>query len=85
MRSLILTLFGVLAVSSNNTLVSTYYAPNSCVSFQVAPGTGCAWMCSYCATSLGPNYYFTSDVCRYQTGGCVGNPLPSIQYTCCST
>jgi hypothetical protein len=58
---------------------------NSCVSFTVTSGTGCAWMCNYCAAQLGPNYYFTDNVCTYQTGGCVGNPLAGKQYTCCSS
>ena len=30
------------------------------------------------------NYYFPDSVCTYQTGGCVGNPLASETYTCCS-
>jgi hypothetical protein len=57
---------------------------NGCVSFQVAPGTGCAWMCDYCSAQLGPIYYFTDNTCKYQPGGCVGNPLPNVQYTCCT-
>ncbi len=58
---------------------------NNCVSFSVASGTGCAWMCNYCANSLGTfNYYFTDNVCVYQTGGCVGSPLAGTVYTCCS-
>lgn len=58
---------------------------NTCVSFSIGPGTGCAWMCSYCANALAtPNYYFTDGVCTYQTGGCVGNPQSGVTYTCCS-
>ena len=58
---------------------------NNCVSFSVGQGTGCAWMCSYCANSLGTNnYYFTDSVCTYQAGGCVGNPMSGKTYTCCS-
>ena len=58
---------------------------NNCVSFSVGSGTGCAWMCSYCANSLGTNnYYFTDSVCTYQSGGCVGNPVAGKTYTCCS-
>ncbi len=58
---------------------------NNCVSFSVSEGTGCAWMCSYCANSLGTNnYYFTTGVCKYETGGCVGNPQAGVTYTCCS-
>ena len=59
---------------------------NNCVSFTVSQGTGCAWMCQYCATTLGTNnYYFTDNVCSYQEGtGCVGNPITGAKYTCCS-
>ncbi len=58
---------------------------NNCVQFQVSSGTGCAWMCNYCANALGTfNYYFPDNVCTYQTGGCVGNPLAGKVYTCCS-
>jgi len=59
---------------------------NTCVTFSVGSGTGCAWMCNYCATQLGTNnYYFTNGVCTYQQGvGCVGNPQAGVQYTCCS-
>ena len=58
---------------------------NNCVQFQVSAGTGCAWMCNYCANALSTfNYYFPDGVCTYQTGGCVGNPLAGKVYTCCS-
>jgi len=58
---------------------------SNCVSFSVSSGTGCAWMCDYCANELGTNnYYFTNGVCTYQSGGCVGNPLVGVSYTCCS-
>ncbi len=31
---------------------------NNCIQFSVASGTGCAWMCNYCANQLGTfNYY----------------------------
>ena len=61
------------------------YGPNGCVNFQIGPGTGCAWMCNYCASQLGTNnYYFTSGVCTYENGGCVGNPSAGATYTCCS-
>ena len=62
----------------------TIIPQNNCVSFSISQGTGCAWMCSYCADKLGPNYYFTDNVCKYQSGGCVGNPLSGVTYTCCS-
>ena len=59
---------------------------NNCISFQVSSGSGCEWMCNYCATNLGTNnYYFTDNVCTYQQGiGCVGNPQTGVVYTCCS-
>lgn len=59
---------------------------NKCVTFTVSQGTGCAWMCNYCATQLGTNnYYFTDNVCTYKDGvGCVGNPYAGKSYTCCS-
>ncbi len=58
---------------------------NGCISFTVGQGTGCNWMCNYCSVQLSTNnYYFTDGVCTYQTGGCVGNPVASKEYTCCS-
>jgi len=59
---------------------------NKCVTFSVTQGTGCSWMCSYCAQQLGTNnYYFTDNVCTYSQGlGCVGNPYAGVSYTCCS-
>jgi hypothetical protein len=58
---------------------------NDCISFSVSSGTGCAWMCNYCANSLGTtNYYFTDGVCKYGSGGCYGNPQIGVQYTCCA-
>ena len=59
--------------------------PNACVNFKVGAGTGCDWMCNYCANQLGTNnYYFTTGVCSYESGGCVGNPQTGVTYTCCS-
>jgi len=60
-------------------------AASNCVSFSVSSGTGCAWMCNYCANQLGTNnYYFTDGICKYQQGtGCVGNPQLGVTYTCC--
>jgi len=59
---------------------------NNCVQFSVTSGTGCAWMCNYCANQLGTNnYYFTDGVCTYQEGqGCVGSPIAGKTYSCCS-
>ena len=60
---------------------------NQCVQLTIGSGTGCAWMCSYCAEQLGTNrYYFTDSVCSFQEGeGCVGNPIAGNTYTCCTT
>jgi hypothetical protein len=56
----------------------------NCISFIVSQGTGCQWMCNYCANTLGTNnYYFQPAVCTYQTGGCVGNPQAGVEYSCC--
>lgn len=58
---------------------------NNCVSFTVGSGTGCAWMCDYCASELDTNkYYFTNGVCAYEPGGCIGDPVDGAMYTCCS-
>lgn len=59
---------------------------NSCITFTVSQGTGCEWMCNYCANQLGTNnYYFTDNVCTYKEGqGCIGSPIAGKQYTCCS-
>jgi hypothetical protein len=59
---------------------------NNCIQFSVTSGTGCAWMCNYCANQLATNnYYFTDGVCTYQEGqGCVGNPIAGKTYSCCS-
>lgn len=72
------------AVHENYTHVGINHI-NSCIQFSVSAGTGCAWMCNYCSNQLGTfNYYFTDNVCTYQTGGCVGNPIAGKTYTCCS-
>ena len=74
--------------SKECTAVSTFpkiNPQNNCISFSVSAGTGCSWMCDYCANNLGTtNYYFTDSVCTYQTGGCQGNPIEGKIYTCCS-
>ena len=82
---LFVLLLGVLGVNGSPHFV--HITPqNSCVSFSVGQGTGCQWMCNYCATTLGtPNYYFTDSVCTYKDVGCVGNPISGITYTCCTT
>ena len=80
------TFFAILAIVSGEYLCESESKPNSCVQFTVSAGTGCAWMCNYCANQLGTNnYYFTDGVCSYQEGqGCVGNPISGNTYTCCS-
>ena len=81
------TLFAAFAaVTATRTSTSTNTIVDGCVSFTVSGGTGCAWMCNYCAGALGTNnYYFTTDVCRYQEGvGCVGSPQAGVTYTCCA-
>jgi hypothetical protein len=58
----------------------------NCISFTVSQGTGCQWMCNYCATALNTNnYYFLDNVCTYQSGGCVGNPQSGVTYSCCTS
>jgi hypothetical protein len=90
MRILSLLYLGTFYADLNGTVHLTlnktnYTQPNNCISFTVGSGTGCAWMCSYCASSLNTNnYYFNPAVCTYQQGGCVGNPQPGVSYTCCS-
>ena len=95
MLKYIATLFSLFYVSKASTSreVSLIYGSlnsisnisNNCVSFSVSSGTGCAWMCNYCANQLGTNnYYFTNGICSYQSGGCVGNPIAGVSYTCCS-
>ena len=88
------TLFASVFASAATTSVSAFHenytqigiAPvNNCIQFTVSSGTGCAWMCNYCANQLGTfNYYFPDNVCTYQSGGCVGNPISGKTYTCCS-
>lgn len=74
----------VMAVSAGRYYVAPD-GPNACVNFQVGAGTGCDWMCNYCANQLGTNnYYFTTGVCSYQSGGCVGSPSTGTTYTCCA-
>lgn len=82
LTTILLYLFAM--TNSQQTCEMVEPVPNSCISFTVGQGTGCAWMCNYCATNLGPNYYFTDNVCVYETGGCVGNPIAGKTYTCCS-
>ena len=82
----IISLISILGGSTGKNECVFTNTTNGCVQFTVSSGTGCAWMCSYCANQLGTNnYYFTDGVCSYQEGqGCVGNPIAGKQYTCCA-
>ena len=78
-------LVSLLAFMTSSKPECTVLSQNNCVSFSVSQGTGCQWMCNYCANSLGTNnYYFADGVCQYENTGCVGNPVAGVQYTCCS-
>ncbi len=83
----VLVSLAFLTVSSGEVCVESpkLLTSNTCIQFSVGSGTGCAWMCNYCANQLGTtNYYFTDGVCTYETGGCVGNPQTGVTYTCCA-
>ena len=81
LKSLIVAVAAAAVATANNST----HAANNCVSFSVGAGTGCSWMCQYCSAQLNtPNYYFTTPVCAYQTGGCVGSPQTGVTYTCCA-
>jgi hypothetical protein len=86
MKILTSLLFFLVSVTGNKEVCDKEVPPNNCVTFSVSQGTGCAWMCNFCADQLGTNnYYFTDNVCTYQQGvGCVGNPYAGKSYTCCS-
>ncbi len=83
--SSLLAFIAIVGTNSQENVCTNSSVANGCVQFSVSSGTGCAWMCQYCANQLGTNnYYFTDGVCTYETGGCVGNPIAGKQYTCCS-
>jgi len=89
MYKLLRTLAMLVAVSMRTVSAETTCVTekaNGCVTFNVGSGTGCQWMCNYCAEQLGtPNYYFPDGVCTYQyPDGCVGNPVAGKEYTCCA-
>lgn len=89
-KAILFSLFTVinsLSVCQNDSIHSAPSPSNQCIQFTIGSGTGCAWMCNYCANQLGTNnYYFTDGVCRYQSGeGCVGNPVAGKTYNCCSS
>ena len=83
-------LLSIICLFASGTAISAqqcaHLTQNNCVSFTVGQGTGCQWMCEYCANTLGTeNYYFTTPVCSYEAGvGCVGSPQAGTTYTCCS-
>jgi len=82
---LLLSIFAIISKGDDQCSTSEQQR-NQCIQFTVGSGTGCDWMCNYCANQLGTNnYYFTDNVCSYQSGqGCVGSPVAGKQYTCCS-
>ena len=82
---LLLSIFAVVS-KGDDMCFKTQPHSNNCIQFTVGSGTGCDWMCNYCANQLGTyNYYFTDNVCTYQEGqGCIGSPVAGKQYTCCS-
>ncbi len=85
--TLLLSLVSFVLANTNQICETEQFkATNQCIQFTVSTGTGCAWMCNYCANQLGTNnYYFTDNVCTYQEGqGCVGNPIAGKSYTCCA-
>ena len=56
-----------------------------CITYTIGEGTGCQFMCDYCAENLGTNnFYFTDWVCENKNGMCSGEPLPWETYTCCT-
>ena len=82
--SSLLAFIAIVGTNSQENVCTNSSVANGCVQFTVSSGTGCAWMCQYCANQLGTNnYYFTDGVCTYQSGGCVGNPVAGKQYQCC--
>ena len=83
--ALVFATFATAQCSHDNYTTVGITPVNNCVQFTVGSGTGCQWMCNYCANQLGTfNYYFPDAVCTYQTGGCVGNPVAGKVYSCCA-
>ena len=82
MKSIIFFVLGLFALSIANEVCPV----NQCIQMTISQGTGCAWMCNYCANQLGTyDYYFLDGICQYQQGiGCIGNPLAGHTYTCCA-
>lgn len=46
-------LFLVLASVNSEKEICEVAPSNNCITFTVSQGTGCAWMCNYCANQLG--------------------------------
>ncbi len=66
--------------------VTVIIEDSDCIQFTIGEGTGCQWMCNYCASQLGTNnYYFTDSVCMWQDTGCTGNPVSGNTYKCCKS
>ena len=83
--SLVSTILTTEVQDDSNVIEPRCGKEDRCVSFHVASGTGCSWMCQYCQDQLGTtNYYFTDGVCKYKPGGCQGNPQLGVEYTCCA-
>jgi len=79
------TIFKYTVLISSSVLAQVCTIQNSCITFLIGPGTGCDWMCNYCASQLNSsNYYFLPPVCTYESGGCVGNPQAGVSYSCCT-
>ena len=56
-----------------------------CITFTIGEGTGCQFMCDYCAENLGTNnFYFTDWICKNRNGICTGSPMAYEEYTCCT-
>lgn len=57
---------------------------NECLTFRPLPDSDCKWMSEYCSLMVGPNHYFTDDACKYYFGEWRGEPLETMNYTCCA-
>ena len=78
------TIFTIFLLQFTSIFAQVCELNTDCVSFTVSQGTGCQWMCNYCANALSTNnYYFPDNICTYQSGGCVGNPQSGVTYSCC--
>ena len=56
-----------------------------CITYTIGEGTGCQFMCDYCAENLGTtNFYFTDWICQNKNGMRSGTPTAWETYTCCT-